>query len=78
MKLLQWIVLKNIHGIEIIKANEIGDPCFEGMGWNKIDQKVNDINVHFMAKHNKGKMTEVTDFKFKVNNPKMKYMLKGN
>lgn len=50
------------NGIEIIKASEIGDKCYEGKGWSKIEQKVNGVNAHYMAKHNKGKMTEVTDF----------------
>ncbi|KMY31496.1 hypothetical protein ACZ11_04495 [Lysinibacillus xylanilyticus] len=50
------------NGIEIIKASEIGDKCYEVKGWSRIEQKVNGVNVHYMAKHNKGKMTEVTDF----------------
>ncbi|SET59288.1 RHS repeat-associated core domain-containing protein [Thorsellia anophelis] len=54
------------NGQVIIKAKEIGDPHFKGKGWSKIEQKVNGVNVHYMAKFDKnGNMTHVTDFKFK-------------
>nr|WP_225977321.1 RHS repeat-associated core domain-containing protein [Paracidovorax avenae] len=54
------------NGRIIVPAKDIGDPHFKGKGWNKMEQKVNGVNVHYMAKFdNSGRMTQVTDFKFK-------------
>ncbi|SAK47910.1 hypothetical protein AWB80_01159 [Caballeronia pedi] len=54
------------NGMEIIKAEDIGDRCFSGKGWSKYEQKINDVTVHYMARVNgDGIMTDVTDFKFK-------------
>lgn len=54
------------NGVEIIAAKDIGDPHFKGKGWSKMERKVNGVNVHYMAKIDRtGKMTHVTDFKYK-------------
>lgn len=54
------------NGIEIIAAKDIGDPHFKGKGWSKMERKVNGVNIHYMAKIDRtGKMTHVTDFKYK-------------
>ncbi len=54
------------NGDVIIAAGDIGDRCFAGKGWNKMSQKVNGVDVHYMAKFDDaGAMTHVTDFKFK-------------
>ncbi|MEO1417150.1 MAG: DUF6531 domain-containing protein [Bacteroidota bacterium] len=54
------------RGVLIIDSSKISDPAFKGKGWNKMSSKVNNVEVHFMAKFDKkGKMTHVTDFKIK-------------
>ena len=50
----------------IIRADQIGNQCYAGKGWNKMEQKIDGVTIHYMAKFDKaGKMTHVTDFKFK-------------
>ncbi len=54
------------NGNVIIKHTEIGDPAFKRKGYNKMSQKINGVDIHYMAKFDKkGNMTEVTDFKIK-------------
>ncbi|WP_157940351.1 RHS repeat domain-containing protein [Escherichia albertii] len=54
------------NGMVIIKADQIGDPHFKGKGWSKVEQKINGVIVHYMAKFDKnGRMTHVTDYKIK-------------
>ncbi|WP_248466226.1 hypothetical protein, partial [Pectobacterium versatile] len=54
------------NGSVIIKPEQIGDPHFKGKGWSKMEQKINNVNVHYMARIDKtGRMTHVTDFKIK-------------
>ena len=54
------------NGTVIIKPDQIGDPYFKGRGWSKMEQKINGVTIHYMAKIDKnGKMTHVTDFKIK-------------
>lgn len=61
------------NGSVIVKDSKINDPAYKGKGYNKMSQKVNGVDVHYMAKFDKqGKMTEVTDFKFKDNKVKPK------
>jgi hypothetical protein len=50
----------------IIKADQIGETYFKGKGWSKVEQKMNGVIVHYMAKFDKhGRMTHVTDYKIK-------------
>ncbi|MDU4153494.1 MAG: RHS repeat-associated core domain-containing protein, partial [Enterobacteriaceae bacterium] len=60
-------VIKHLeNGTVIIKADQIGDPHFKGKGWSKVEQKMNGVIVHYMAKFDKhGRMTHVTDYKIK-------------
>ncbi|MCA6928914.1 RHS repeat-associated core domain-containing protein, partial [Pectobacterium versatile] len=54
------------NGSVIIKPEQIGDPHFKGKGWSKMEQKINNVNIHYMARIDKtGRMTHVTDFKIK-------------
>ena len=56
------------NGDIIIKSSEIGDPAYKGKGYNKMSQKINNVDIHYMAKFDKdGNMSEVTDFKIKDN-----------
>lgn len=42
------------------------DRHFKGKGWSKMEQKINGVIIHYMARINKdGNMTHVTDFKIK-------------
>lgn len=54
------------NGTVIIKPEKIGDPHFKGRGWSKMEQIINGVTIHYMAKIDKdGNMIEVTDFKIK-------------
>jgi len=53
-------------GDVLIDKSRITDRCYEGKGWNKMEQKVDGVIVHYMARFDsKEKMSHVTDFKFK-------------
>ena len=54
------------NGTVIISSDQINDPCFKGKGWSKVEQKINGVIVHYMAKIDEnGNMTHVIDFKIK-------------
>ena len=53
-------------GNVIIRADQIGDRYYTGKSWNKTEEKIDGVTIHYMAKFDKaGKMTYVTDYKFK-------------
>lgn len=63
---LDHVMKHHENGTVIIKADRIGDPLFKGKGWSKVEQKINNVIVHNMAKFDKnGRMTHVTDYKIK-------------
>ena len=65
-KIMDQIKKRPEKGKVIVPEDKIGDKCYAGKGWNKMEQKIDGVTVHYMAKFDpKGKMTHVTDFKFK-------------
>ncbi|EFI24591.1 RHS repeat-associated core domain protein, partial [Neisseria sp. oral taxon 014 str. F0314] len=65
-KIMDQVKKRPEKGNVIIRADQIGDRCYAGKGWNKMEQKIDGVTIHYMAKFDKaGKMTHVTDFKFK-------------
>ena len=65
-KIMNQVKKRPEKGNVIIRADQIGDRCYAGKGWNKMEQKIDGVTIHYMAKFDKaGKMTHVTDFKFK-------------
>ena len=65
-KIMDQVKKRSEKGNVIIRADQIGDRCYAGKGWNKMEQKIDGVTIHYMAKFDKvGKMTHVTDFKFK-------------
>jgi NAD+--asparagine ADP-ribosyltransferase len=54
------------NGTVIIKPKDIMVRHFKGKGWSKMEQKINGVIIHYMARIDKdGNMTHVTDFKIK-------------
>ena len=65
-KIMDQVKKRPEKGNVIIRADQIGDRCYAGKGWNKMEEKIDGVTIHYMAKFDKaGKMTHVTDFKFK-------------
>ena len=65
-KIMNQVKKRPEKGNVIIRADQIGDRCYAGKVWNKMEQKIDGVTIHYMAKFDKaGKMTHVTDFKFK-------------
>ena len=63
---LDHVIKHPENGTVIIKADQIGETYFKGKGWSKVEQKMNGVIVHYMAKFDKhGRMTHVTDYKIK-------------
>ena len=65
-KIIDQIKKHPEKGDVLIDESQIKDKCYAGKGWNKMEQKVDGVTVHYMARFDpKGKMSHVTDFKFK-------------
>lgn len=37
-------------GNVIIRADQIGDRCYTGKSWNKTEEKIDGVTIHYMAK----------------------------
>ena len=65
-KIMVQVKKRSEKGNVIIRADQIGDRCYTGKSWNKTEKKIDGVTIHYMAKFDKaGKMTYVTDYKFK-------------
>lgn len=65
-KIMNQVKKQPEKGNVIIRADQIGNRCYAGKGWNKMEQKIDRVTIHYIAKFDKArKMTHVTDFKFK-------------
>ena len=40
-------------GNVIIRADQIGDRCYTGKSWNKTEEKIDGVTIHYMAKFDK-------------------------
>lgn len=57
---------------------QIGDQCYAGKSCNKMEEKIDGVTIHYTAKFDKaGKMTHVTDFRFKKEGFMNKFIYKN-
>lgn len=65
-KIMVQVKKRSEKGNVIIRTDQIVDRCYTGKSWKKMEEIIDGVTIHYMAKFDKAeKMTHVTDYKFK-------------